>query len=149
MRAHNSKNTFSAWKVIELRRQIKLLTCNVSSHKTDWIFSVLFSLLPFILQVKQIDVCSWRRMSLSFACSIVDACLLVWSAFYTVVVAILLLIRWSYKQAHYFCFLNFSLKFLYFFILFLFFRDIQTAYRATVLHLISKHTIHWTTAILW
>ena len=102
--------------------------CNVSSHKTVWILSC--SVFLFIMQDKHSNICSWRRMSMPLgylykckqvACSVVVACFVYPIFFctalycclftslslfiYTDVVAILLFIRWSYKQVQYFCFL--------------------------------------------
>ena len=118
-RLHNNNCSVDFYNTAH-QTTIILFTCNVSSYKTDWMFSlsVAFSVLHFISQVSSL-------MSAQVVCSIVAVYLFIrfsftalccclftsFSHFYTDVDAIFLFIHWLCKQAHYFCFWSFGLLF--------------------------------------
>ena len=118
----------------DLQTTIILFTRNVSSDKTDWILyelpmlalsCLLYRMVSSLMNALEGECLCLCEISINVnklfivicvfclrcPCSVVVACLLVYPLFYTDVVAIFLFIRWSCKQAHYFCFWNFCLSF--------------------------------------
>ena len=118
----------------DLQTTIILFTCNVSAHKTGWIISelpllalscLLYRMVNSLMNGLEGECNSLREISLnvskSFAVLFCLFCIL--AIFYTALCycsftalffytdAIILFIRWSCKQAHYFCFWSFFLSF--------------------------------------